>query len=88
MGIANDYPKGPVPNEGRPRSTGEYGRFTPHSRYYDGLSPIERDEKIVELRRRGWKLKQIAAVTNMSTSGVSDALKRIAEGRPGRDARG
>jgi DNA-binding NarL/FixJ family response regulator len=57
--------------------------------YYSGLTAAQRDAKIVELRRRGWKLKEIAAALNMSISGVSDAVKRVrAGGRPGRDPRG
>jgi hypothetical protein len=68
---------------------GEYGESYTRDHYYDGLTAAQRDAKIVELRRRGWKLKEIAAALNMSISGVSDAVKRIrAGGRPGRDPRG
>jgi len=44
----------------------------------------ERDKRIVALRRAGWTLAQIGADVGMGKQGVSDALKRIASGRPGR----
>jgi DNA-directed RNA polymerase specialized sigma subunit len=44
----------------------------------------ERDKRIVALRQAGWTLGQIGADVGISKQGVSDALKRIAAGRPGR----
>jgi hypothetical protein len=67
---------------------GEYGESYTRDHYYDGLTAAQRDAKIAELRRRGWKLKDIAAALNMSISGVGDACKRIRAGRPGRDPQG
>lgn len=65
----------------------EYGH-TPTVRYYDGgMVASQRDAKIWELRRRGYKLREIAAALDMSVSGVSDAVRRIRAGRPGRDPR-
>lgn len=45
------------------------------------LSPLQKDKLIVELRRRRWPLHKIAKQVGMSTSGVSRALDRIAQGR-------
>ena len=56
--------------------------------YYDGLSPIERDELIVKLARQGYSQSKIARQLGVTQQGISKALKRIAEGRIGRDARG
>jgi DNA-binding CsgD family transcriptional regulator len=69
------------------RKIGEYGDFTPHTRYYDGMVMSQRDRYIIEMRRRGYKLWEIAAALNMSISGVSDAVRRIRARRPGRDPR-
>lgn len=80
MGDINDYATGPVKSDERP-----HGR--PRG-YYSGMTATERDEMIVTLRRRGKTLRQIATAVGMSTSGVSDALHRIAEGGRGVDPRG
>jgi hypothetical protein len=54
------------------------------SRYDEtGLTPYQRDEKIVELRKRGYTYRRIAGLVGMSPSGVLDALRRIGEGRLG-----
>ena len=47
-----------------------------------------RDERIVELRREGWSLAQIGAELSMTKGGVSRALERIYDGRPGQQPRG
>jgi DNA-binding NarL/FixJ family response regulator len=52
-----------------------------------GMSSDQRDELIARLRSQGWTLKRIAERVGMSTSGVHDALGRVADGRPGRDPR-
>jgi hypothetical protein len=44
-------------------------------------------ETIIRLRRRGYRFKDIAGHLGMSVSGVSDAIRRIQDGRPGRDPR-
>lgn len=75
----NDYPKGPVRHDEKPRRrTGQDAPF---------LSSVERDELIVELRRRGCTLAHIGRRVGMSANGVLHALRRIEEGRPGRDPR-
>jgi DNA-binding Lrp family transcriptional regulator len=53
--------------------------------YYEatGLTPTQRDEKIVELRRRGFTYRQIAPRVGMSPGGVLRALRRIGAGRGG-----
>jgi DNA-binding MarR family transcriptional regulator len=80
MGEINDYATGPVKSDERP-----HGR--PRG-YYSGLTGPQRDEMIVKLRRQKKTLRQIAATLGMSTSGVSDAIHRIAEGGSGVDPRG
>jgi hypothetical protein len=67
--------------------TRSIGEHTPTVKYYDGMIASQRDRAIWEYRRRGYKLREIAAHLGMSTSGVSDAVRRIAAGRPGRDPR-
>jgi hypothetical protein len=52
-------------------------------RFYS-YSAQQRDKRIVALRHAGWTLAQIGADVGMGKQGVSDALKRIAAGRPGR----
>jgi DNA-directed RNA polymerase specialized sigma24 family protein len=52
------------------------------------MSAPERDERIVELRRRGLSYARIGKAVGLSANGVMHSLRRIAEGRPGRDARG
>jgi len=44
----------------------------------------QRDKRILALRQAGWTLAAIGADVGMGKQGVSDALKRIAAGRPGR----
>jgi hypothetical protein len=53
--------------------------------YYErtGLTPYQRDELIVALRRRGYTYRQIAGRVGMSPNGVMQALRRIGEGRRG-----
>ena len=75
--MVNDYPTGPVRSDERPR-----GRD-----YWSGMTAAQRDEVIVRMRRKGYTLRKIATALKMSTSGVSDALQRIAEGRSGADPR-
>ena len=48
------------------------------------MNAATRDALIVTLRRRGLTHKQIAARVGLTDRGVSAALRRIAEGRPGR----
>jgi hypothetical protein len=47
-----------------------------------------RDDRVVELRRDGWTLAQIGAELGMTKGGVSRALERIYDGRPGQQPRG
>jgi hypothetical protein len=58
----------------------------PKVSYYDdtGLTPWQRDQRIVELRKRGLTYRQIAPRVGMSAGGVLRALRRIGEGRQGR----
>jgi DNA-binding CsgD family transcriptional regulator len=53
--------------------------------YYEdtGLTPYQRDELILKLRRRGYTYRAIARQVGMSPGGVLRALRRIGEGRPG-----
>jgi hypothetical protein len=53
--------------------------------YYEdtGLTPFQRDELIVALRRRGLTYRQIAPRVGMSANGVMQALRRIGAGRGG-----
>jgi hypothetical protein len=53
--------------------------------YYDetGLTPVERDKAIVELRKRGYTYKQIGKVVGMDPSGVMRAWRRLQAGGPG-----
>ena len=55
----------------------------------DDLSPLERDELIVRLRRAGHTFRAIANYVGISEKGVRYALERIAQGRvgEGRDRR-
>jgi hypothetical protein len=54
--------------------------------YYEdtGLTPFQRDELIVALRRRGFTYRAIARRVGMSPVGVLRALRRIGAGRQGR----
>jgi transcriptional regulator with XRE-family HTH domain len=47
-----------------------------------------RDERMVELRRDGWTLQQIADALNMTKGGVSRAIERVYHRRPGQQPRG
>jgi hypothetical protein len=80
VGIVSDLPTGPPPSDDRPR------RWTGAGVPY--MSAPERDERIVELRRRGLSYARIGKAVGLSANGVMHSLRRIAEGRPGRDARG
>ena len=53
--------------------------------YYEdtGLTAMQRDDMIVDLRRRGFTYRQIAPRVGMSAGGVLRALQRIGEGRRG-----
>jgi hypothetical protein len=76
----NDYPKGPVRHDEKPRRrTGQGVPF---------MTSAERDELITKLRRQGCTLVHIGRRCGMSANGVLEALHRISEGRPGRDPRG
>jgi len=48
----------------------------------------DRDARLVELRRQGYSYQQIGAALGMSATGVMKALRRIEDGRPGRNPRG
>jgi hypothetical protein len=52
-----------------------------------GLTEWQRDQKIVELRKRGFTYRQIAGQVGMTPGGVLRALRRIGEGLPGADPR-
>ena len=54
----------------------------------DPMPAHVRDGRIVELRREGWSLAQIADALSMTKGGVSRALDRIYDGRPGQQPRG
>jgi IS30 family transposase len=56
--------------------------------YYAGLTAGERDELIVKLHRKGFSQAKIAHRLGLTQQAISKALRRIAEGRPGRDPRG
>jgi transcriptional regulator len=56
--------------------------------YYDDMVAPERDALIVRSQRKGWPQAKIARRLGPTHQGVSEALQRIAEGRPGRDPRG
>jgi hypothetical protein len=55
-------------------------------RYYE-MSAMQRDEKILEMRRRGYSYRAIGKAVGMSPNGVMHSLRRISEGRPGRNSR-
>lgn len=63
--------------------------FDQRMHYYDesGLTAEQRDQMILELRRRGYSIRAIAKQVKMSVGGVHYSLQRIAEGLPGRDPR-
>lgn len=52
-------------------------------RFYSYAAQV-RDKRIVVLRQAGWSLAAIGAEVGMRKQSVADALKRIAEDRPGR----
>jgi DNA-binding NarL/FixJ family response regulator len=52
-----------------------------------GLTSAQRDAEIVRLHKAGWTRRRIAARLGMSQGGITYALERIAEGRPGNDPR-
>ena len=51
------------------------------------IPTAQRDQLIVELRRRGWTYARIGKKVGMSENGVSESLTRIRQGRPGRAPR-
>ena len=55
---------------------------------FDPVPAHVRDSRIVELRCAGWTLAQIGAELGMTKGGVSRALERIYDGRPGQQPRG
>jgi predicted transcriptional regulator len=55
--------------------------------YYDSLPSLERDRLIVKWTKQGYSQKRIAVTLGLTQQGVSKALRRISEGRPGRDPR-
>jgi IS30 family transposase len=57
--------------------------------YYEQthMTAPERDERILELRKRGLSYAKIGKQVGMSANGVMESLRRMAEGRPGRDPR-
>ncbi|MGO9928085.1 MAG: helix-turn-helix domain-containing protein [Mycobacterium sp.] len=57
-------------------------------RFHDGMTVADRDKKIAALYKRGYSQQAIADYFGLTQQGISKALKRIAEGRPGRDLRG
>ena len=80
MGIVSDqYRPYPMRSDERPRR-----------RTGDGvpcMSAPERDELILALRRREWSYAKIGRAVGMSANGGMLSLRRITEGRPGRDPR-
>jgi len=56
--------------------------------YYHEMVASERNALIVRLRREGWSQTMIGGRLGPTQQGISDALLRIAEGRPGRGPRG
>lgn len=53
-----------------------------HIHYWDEMSPVERDQLIVELRYRSrWSQQRIARYLGMTQPGICKALQRIAAGR-------
>lgn len=54
----------------------------------EGFNPRLRDEEIWRLYQLRWPQRKIARSVGMSLGGVNKAIKRIADGRPGRDALG
>jgi hypothetical protein len=57
-------------------------------RGYYRLGAAERDARILELRKRGMSYRDIGKAVGMSANGVMHSLRRMAEGKPGRDRRG
>lgn len=51
------------------------------------LTATQRDQMIVKLRRHGYSYRQIGSVVGMTANGVMTSLRRIEEGRPGRNPR-
>ncbi len=79
MDKVSDLPLGPPKSDDRPRR--RTGDGVPY------MSGPERDALIVRLRRRGWTYRRIGKALGMSANGVMLALRRIVEGRAGRDLR-
>jgi DNA-binding Lrp family transcriptional regulator len=57
-----------------------------NQRYYR-LNSDDRDKKILLLRQRGMSYRDIGKQVGMSANGVMHSLRRMQEGRPGRDPR-
>jgi DNA-binding CsgD family transcriptional regulator len=57
------------------------------SHYYDGLTAMQKDELIVKLRRQGLSQAKIGKRLGLTQQGISKAIRRISEGRLGRDPR-
>jgi transposase len=55
-------------------------------RYYT-LGAVDRDKKIMELRGRGMSYRDIGKQVGMSANGVMHSLRRMREGRAGKDPR-
>jgi hypothetical protein len=47
----------------------------------------QRDQTIIELRKRGYSYRAIGKHVHMSANGVMHSLRHIQAGRPGRDPR-
>ena len=47
------------------------------------MTAAETDAMITKMKAQGYRLKDIAAAVQLTSSGVHRALERIAEGRPG-----
>jgi lambda repressor-like predicted transcriptional regulator len=57
--------------------------------YYDqtGQTTPERDQTILDLRKRGYTYRAIAKKVGMSPRGAQQVIERLQTGRPGRDPR-
>ena len=57
-----------------------------NQRYYR-LNAEDRDKKIRELHGLGFSYREIGKRVGMSANGVMHSLRRMQQGRPGRDPR-
>jgi transposase-like protein len=71
------------------RSPAKSAAHNQQMRYYDDTKQTapQRDQTILALRRRGYSYRAIGKAVGMNHSSVIAALRRIEEGRPGRDPR-